>query len=221
MRIKQTTGAKGSLKWIQRLAEHHSGLFENELRAKGLLASDATLMWLSPLASDEWAEYRDTAFLDKIGYPSLAGELAAFWPSRGPQWDGLARDSSGQIYIIEAKAHRQEMVSSCQAGQVSLKKINEALANTKAVLGANLAADWLNGYYQYANRLALLHFLRSHRVKARLVFLYFTNDAAMGGPKSPAEWEESTIVVKSHLGLPVDGDIEGVVDIYIDSKLLA
>jgi hypothetical protein len=204
MRIKQIPGTKGSLKWIQRLAEHHSGLFETELGAKGLLAKGDTLTWISPLASDEWAEYRDAAFLDRIGCHSLAGKLAAFWPSRGPQWDGLARDSSGQIFIIEAKAHRQELASSCQAGEASLKKISAALEQTKAALGANPAADWLNGHYQYANRLALLRFLLDNDVKAHLVFLYFTNDAAMGGPRSPAEWEESTAVVKRHLGLPQD-----------------
>ena len=141
MRIKQPPGTKGSLKWIQRLSAHHSGLLETELRAKGVLASGNTLTWLSPLASDEWAEYRDAAFLDRIGCPSLAGKLAAFWPSRGPQWDGLARDGSGQIFIIEAKAHRQELASSCQAGEASLKKISAALEQTKSALGANPAAD--------------------------------------------------------------------------------
>jgi len=221
MRISQTPGTKGSLKWMQRLAGHHPGLFESALRAQGVLAVGATLTWLSPLANDDWAEYRDAAFLDKVGCASLADALAAFWPSRGPQWDGLAHDSSGQIYLIEAKAHRQELASSCQAGAASLKKISAALAQTRAALGALPAADWLHGHYQYANRLAMLHFFRSHGVRAHLVFLYFTNGTAMGGPTSPADWEPSTARVKRHLGLPADAGIEGVADIYIDSTSLA
>jgi len=52
------------------------------------------------------------------------------------------------------------------------------------------ARDWNQPYYQYANRLAFLHFMGTQGVAARLCFLYFTGDAAPGRtcPKSREAW---------------------------------
>jgi hypothetical protein len=219
MKVKQVPGNRGSLKWIQRLTARPE-LFERELRSAGALASAASIEWLSPIESDTWSEYRDDAFLSVIGQSNLSSALQAFWPKRGPQWDGLARDSTGAVYLIEAKAHLAEMASSCQASLASEQIITRAFAATKAKLGASPSGDWLRGYYQYANRLAHLHFLRDQGVDARLIFLYFTNDGDVGGPDSPDAWERSSQAVKQHLGLPTDGKIPGLHNIYVDSRVL-
>ena len=49
-----------------------------------------SLRWVSPLSSDGYREYSDSAFLDALGLPQHSKELSRFWPSGGPHWDTLA-----------------------------------------------------------------------------------------------------------------------------------
>ncbi len=44
--------------------------------------------WLSPLAGENYVEYRDGAFIEKIGAELRYRSLASFWPYRRPMWDG-------------------------------------------------------------------------------------------------------------------------------------
>lgn len=201
MRIEQPEGQRGSLKWIQRLVERAPDALTPSLIEAGVLSSESQLTWLSPLRQDAWAEYRDARFLDRIGQSHLARNLKNFWPRRGPQWDALAKDQSGRVLLFEAKAHSAEMASTCQADSQSRTVITVALEKTKQTLEARAETGWLNGYYQYANRLAHLCFLRSHGVDARLVFLYFTGDTDMKGPSSREEWSLPIEAVHAHLGL--------------------
>ena len=49
--------------------------------------------------------------------PAWRRLLQHFGPSVGPQWDGLARSDVGNILLVEAKAHIDELFSpACQAG---------------------------------------------------------------------------------------------------------
>ncbi|KUJ85192.1 hypothetical protein AVO45_16935 [Ruegeria marisrubri] len=119
-----------------------------------------TIEWVSPLAEDEYAEYRDEAFLDRLGIGHLTASLKDFWPQRGPQWDALGVTSSGPV-LVEAKAHVREFFSPpSQAGQRSRKQIDRAFASVRADLGVGRATDWSELYYQYANRIAFLWWLR-------------------------------------------------------------
>ena len=77
-------GERGSLKWIQRAVNHHPGILNEPILRK--LPSAVAIKWRSPLEADEFAEYRDADFLERIGAGGLADELSSFWPSRGPQW---------------------------------------------------------------------------------------------------------------------------------------
>jgi hypothetical protein len=38
------------------------------------------IQWLSPIASDDYAEYYDKEFLDRWGVVNLAVPLSTFWP---------------------------------------------------------------------------------------------------------------------------------------------
>jgi hypothetical protein len=71
------------------------------------------LGWRAPLESARFAEPRDRDFLAAIGCEDLADELAAFWPARGPVWDGLAvaeiPDKRDGVVLVEAKSHPQEV----------------------------------------------------------------------------------------------------------------
>lgn len=84
-RIKQSKGTKGSLKWIQLLINNHSDVLNERLIREVGLPGSLRIEWCSPLRSDEFAEYRDNAFLDRLGITLGNRSLSSFWPERGPQ----------------------------------------------------------------------------------------------------------------------------------------
>jgi hypothetical protein len=92
----------------------------------------------------------------------------AFWPSRGnpPNWDAVARieiAGRSEWLLVEAKGNVEELNSSCGAKlQGGRAQIEAVMTRTKDALGVAPERDWLNGYYQFANRLAVLHFLTSN-----------------------------------------------------------
>jgi hypothetical protein len=219
-RVPQDVGTRGSLKWIQRLVDTNPALLTDAIRASVGEQYDWTIDWVSPRRADDWAEYRDAQFLVKVGLPQHRDALAAFWPSGGPQWDALGISSSKDVILIEAKAHFDELTSHCGAGEGSRVLIDAALANTKTALAAAADADWSSPYYQYANRLAHLHFLRSLGVGARLAFVYFYGDTDMKGPMSPSEWKQRLSVVKAQLTISRPLEDVGVVDIFIPVQVL-
>ena len=75
--------------------------------------------------------------------------------------DGLTRTSSGRYLLIEAKANIPEFnTSPTGASEGSLHKIRKAFDETRAFLNVHSKTDWSECFYQYANRLAHLYFLR-------------------------------------------------------------
>ena len=133
-----------------------------------------------------------------------------FWPSRGNthNWDGVGiikvrgRD---EWILVEAKAHVGELISRCGASsRGGLGLIKRSLAETKQALGVDPQADWLQPYYQYGNRLAVLHFLvNKAKIPTRLVMVYFTGDRGMGSkcPKNKVGWLPAIQEMESHLGI--------------------
>lgn len=169
----------------------------------------APIRWVSPLADDNFREYRDGAFLDKLGVRLDCVPLGEFWPSNGPCWDALGRTDGGQVILLEAKAHVGEIDNSpSQAGEKSLPLIRESLESVKSYVGSRSPADWTTAFYQYANRLAHLYLLRTlNEVPAYLVNLYFLNadDMDYGRrfiPKTVAEWEDPITQQDRALGIP-------------------
>lgn len=194
MRIPQPLGSRGSLKWIQRAVATRPDLLQP--------AALPPIRWISPLAADDHAEYRDAGFLERIGQPHLAPALGAFWPGHGPQWDALGL-AGGTPVLVEAKAHVAEfMTPASQAGPESLARIRAALAMVQTDLGAAPGRDWSQLFYQYANRLAHLWFLHRHGVPAHLLLMGFLNDHDMGGPAAHETWEAAHHLADHVLGLP-------------------
>lgn len=215
-RIKQPVGTKGSLKWIQRLANRHPELFAARVQHALSKPSSWQIEWVSPLANDERAEYRDAGFLKRLKLDHLAPALKSFWPAGGPVWDGLALIPGG-VMLIEAKAHAGELASTCTAGAASKERIRKQLDATKRWAGAEESADWMNGFYQYANRLAHLRFLREQGIEAHLVFLYFCGDSEMPAfPRTQADWEDPLHIAYEHLGLARTP--AGVTNVFVDVK---
>jgi hypothetical protein len=219
-RFPQKHGERGSLKWIQRTVANPA-LLDGEI-LKGL-PSARSIIWRSPLASDEWAEYRDREFLERIGHGSLASSLQFFWPNRGPQWDALACSDAGDVLLVEAKAHIDEICSSPlgATAPASIEKIRAALQEAASYLEAEIRVPWEALFYQITNRLAHLYFLRKNNVRAWLVLVNFLNDHEMNGPRSEAEWEAAYLIVWHVLGLPKRHKLsQYIIHAYPDVRLL-
>jgi len=138
--------------------------------------SGESIHWLSPVVEDEYAEYFDGEFLQRLGLPPLAVSLSTFWPASGPRWDGLAKTSSGKILLVEAKAYVEEAVDyRSHAGSESLGRIHAALAEAKQAFGAAL--------------------------EAYLLFLNFADAPDGPEPCSVEQWRGANRLVKKCLGL--------------------
>ncbi len=155
------------------------------------------------MEADAYAEYRDGEFLDLLGLSHLREPLKDFWPERGPQWDALGQLDGGGVLLVEAKAHIGEMCSpGSAAGAASLARIAARLDKVAEALGASATrAPWTTHFYQLANRIAHLHFLRSHGVDAWLVLVNFLGDADMSGPQTAEAWAAAYSVASHVMGL--------------------
>jgi len=99
--------------------------------------------WLSPLRDDDYAEYYDQEFLERIGVNDLRMPLQEFWPKSGPRWDGLARTKEGKLILVEAKAHIEEAVDyRSKASANALARIEKRLDEAKSAFRANPNAPW-------------------------------------------------------------------------------
>jgi len=108
--------------------------------------------------------------------------------------------------LAEAKANHVEFCSGRSGATAgSLKTITRSLGKVKRDLGVHRQFSWTDSYYQYANRLATLWFLRMHNVPARLLFVYFTGDVFPDGRECPAtakDWQRLIEARRLTLGLP-------------------
>lgn len=133
------------------------------------------------------------------------------WPQRGnpPNWDAvgiLTVNGAREWLLVEAKANLQEIKSSCQASDAGGRPlIVRTLTETKERLGVAADCDWLDGYYQSANRIAVLGLLTEAGVGARLLNIYFTGDLGDAGRTCPSDangWHAALGALKEHIGLP-------------------
>ena len=201
MRVPQKKGTKGSLKWLQELINETPTLLQQHIN-QNLTIPLEPITWLSPLKSDQYAEYRDGSFLEVLGIGKFKSRLRDFWPRNGPQWDALGRVSAGGPYfLVEAKANIPEIMSSMGAkSEKSIALIRKSLSETRQFLKCKDSELWEKGFYQYANRIAHLYFLRQIcKVDAYLIFLYFLNDHTHI-PTTRDQWAGALELQKSLLG---------------------
>jgi hypothetical protein len=195
---------RGSQHWLQCVLDTQTTLIDVPLVA-ALGAPSMQLEWLRPARPESYREYRDLGALSALGVSSeVQHTLVEFWPRRGPLWDGLGRTAQGDMLLVEAKAQVPELASGrSQTGPESLKKISDRLAEVREFLAPKSVADWTHTFYQYANRLAFLYFLRHlHNLPAHLVFVYFINARDVKGPSTQAEWESALMLMYAAMGLP-------------------
>ena len=153
------------------------------------------------------AEWKGISFLPTDARNRIGEAWAEWWPQRGNahNWDAVAVLDGDEWLLVEAKAHLGELATSCAAVEGEGREmISRACAATRAALGAH-GVDWLTGYYQMANRLAFLHFMKQNGVAARLLFVYFVGDQRTGGtvaPQTEAGWLPALEAQDTHLELP-------------------
>jgi hypothetical protein len=159
--------------------------------------------------------------------PAKGGWDAALPTHRtGPNWDAIGRLRYGikeEWLLVEAKANTQELLSECGAKDTeSIKLIRKTLNRTKAALGVAGACDWMRPYYQFCNRLAVLHVLSHAGSASRLLYIYFCGDVGDGGrtcPASEAEWTEALAKLGSHVGLPANHSLNNRIHkCFIDAR---
>lgn len=137
--------------------------------------------------------------------------MGGFWPRRGPNWDALARVALPHpaVLVIEAKSHRSEMTSCYGGGRESVKIIEVAFHKTQQWLQPQKHREWKSPFYQFANRLAHLYFLRKNAYSkhgSRMCIsraIHTIQRAASNGmtdcARSALNWESATAKSKDWL----------------------
>ena len=223
MRVVDKKDARGSLKWIRSAVNENVEYFNQEVRASCHFNDTMNIEWVSPLASDDFAEYRDEAFLERLGVNLQKKKLTDFWPNLGPQWDALGRVAGGGVLLLEAKANIPENISpGTGASKNSKDLIEKSLEETKTYLRVEPSISWSGKFYQYANRLSHLYLLRElNGIPAYLVFVYFIGDKDVKGPDTIGEWKEAISVAKGVLGLGQENPLSKyIAEVFINVREL-
>ena len=217
---KSRIATKGSQSWMQQCVKRkHQPLEQAIAQAVGRPGSEVE--WKSPLPPS-YREARDGKVFELLGIQPTRRALKDFWPQRGSVWDALAVVDD-QYILIEAKAHIPELISGgSKAAGSSLQTIVSSLNQTRKSLAPKSRVNWaMSPFFQYANRLAFLQFLREdNRIPAHLVFLYFTHDEIMGGPESTEEWRGALRLMEASLGISNHRLTPFIHKIFIDSRAL-
>jgi hypothetical protein len=183
-RRERPANTERSEHWLRVAVNEHTAALNAKIIGLFNWHSSERIEWVSPIASDNYAEYFDDEFLIKLDVRNKKVSLKTFWPAGGPRWDGLAKTLSGKLILVEAKAHIGEIVSQTRASPRSLKKIQAAITSTKRAFEAPDEAPWESPFYQYANRLAHLYFLRElNELDANLLFVYFADAPDVPAPE--------------------------------------
>jgi hypothetical protein len=110
--------------------------------------------------------------------------------------------------LVEAKSNHPEFSTPPSgASKKSKEQIERSLNRVKRHLKVHRFFPWTGTYYQYANRLACVWFLRENDIDARLVFIYFTGDTFPDEtpcPATEAQWKNLLEARRLTLGLPLE-----------------
>lgn len=214
---------KGSQRWLQLAVDRAPHVLNQPLTA-ALGRPGPEVEWISPRREHRFQEFRDEDVCIRCELTTPLRRLADFWPRGGPVWDGLARVGR-DVVLLEAKAHIPEIVSPrSRAGEPARGRIVQSMREVQQSLSPKSVGyvDWTGTFYQYANRVAFLHFFREqNRQPVHLVNLYFVNAQDVHGPTSIDEWKGALTVVKSYLGLGRHRLSKYTHDLFVAVNLIA
>lgn len=180
------------------------------------------ICWISPLAGRNYRLHRDD-LLTALGLERYQQRLDTFWPPNMPEWDGLSvmQVSNEAIFLVEAKAYLQETRTSMKAKRPeSVQMIRTSLKETQSFMQAVTPRDWTKPYYQVANRLAFLYFLRVVcNQPAYLAFVNFMDDRTVKYPASRDDWQRHFMDVYTHLGITRRSPLmERVLEVHLSAR---
>lgn len=183
----------------------------------------------------EWKGAYIPTLMARGDWGEIERKWKEFWPCSNsqqgqPSWDG-AFTCGEEIVIVEAKAHISELKSvGCGAEKDRRAKITAALDRAKEYFGADKGNDWLDRYYQMANRLAFICFLNEVcGVKAKLLGIYFlggmdkakSTDKRAKSVKHIQDWREAINEEYTALGIKDNGKVkEYAQSVFIDCNSL-
>ena len=196
----------------------HLGYHREYFSLKTLNATSGNLIqWLDFGFSKENAPLRDDKeFLgvEFIKDSQVQEKWKSFWATTGnsQNWDAVGKihfDTHDEWLLVEAKSYTGELKSNCGATKpTSKQKIFSALEKTSQAFcnRTEPVKNWLENYYQYANRLAVLYFLMKEcvpQVNARLLFIYFygENRENLECPQNEQEWLPAIQAMNDWLGM--------------------
>ena len=224
----------GSEYQLLRFLGHHRNFLDNEI-LKSLNKKDVRLEWLDyPADKTRFSLDKELkgieCFKKEPNYDFIKSEWEKFWPQKGntQNWDGIFKINN-EWYFVEAKAHADEVNSSCGASSSdSIAKITNAFTQTIKKFNAQSTAEsWVSKddkAYQLANRLSFIVFYEKVGIKARLVYINFINGydkpGTHGKMSIPDEnkWKEIWEQEYKMLGLSEES-LKGVLfHVYIDCE---
>jgi hypothetical protein len=211
----------------------HLGYHREYLTLKTLgVTGGNTIEWLDfkfspknvPLKND-----REFIGLEFIKDTQVQEKWKSFWAKHGnsQNWDAVGKihfANRDEWLLVEAKGHISELHSDCGAENLTSKqKILSALKKTSQAFGnqSKSVEVWLENYYQYANRLAALHFLMNEcvpSVNTRLLFIYFyaENRGNMECPQNEQEWLPAIQAMNEWLGIDKNCELsKRVYDLFL------
>lgn len=211
---------RGRQQWLKAAIDQHPQLLLRAFQRAKVIGRDLTLSWQSPVKADGFKEYRDQAALKRAGLPHLATAFKAFWPARGPAWDGIATASDGTPIFIDATAPIPSAASpAARIAPDSRSPIQRSLQATRRVYASRAGAAWGGVFDRYTSRLAHQYFLRELTgVQSALVFLHFAHAKDANGPRSEAEWKAAIRRIHAELGLRSDMKKFGVYEVFVDVR---
>lgn len=209
--------------WLRKLINNNKEILNNYLVESQIVKQNDAIEWVSPVSEDNFAEYYDEEFLDRLGIDvnTLRVPLKEFWPKSGPRWDGLGRTNTKKYFLIEAKAHIEETVDYCTLAKskLSIDLISSSIDKAQKFYSNNKKAYWQKPFYQYANRLAHLYYLRElNQLNAYLIFIYFCNATDVEKPTNKDEWVGHIRTVEKVFAL--NSKCKNKINLLIDTNIL-
>ena len=211
----------GSEWHLMRFMARHRNLLEKAIRESiGNVKDVEAFDWFdfkfggSGITSDN--ELKGLSFLGES--QSIKGYIKSDWQS----WDAIFK-LEDSFYLVEAKAHIEEMRSDCSSDEIkSQEKIKDYICNNLNGLGISINRDMcLVNYYQLANRLATAAFLKNNGIDARCIYIYFMN-----GYEKPNDFKNASAEMfideinkeKAFLGLEGEHLEDLLYHVFIDAK---
>ena len=194
---------------LRMLARHRKSFNSKILSTLGY--SDKEIDWLDYKYDTKQfipdREFIGIEFLESSpNYQQLKDSWKRYWPSNknAQNWDAICKIDEEWI-LIEAKAHKGEIISDSSASEKSKQFISARFDKIKAKYGITSKDDWNKTYYQKANRILFLDYLTENKIQAKLLFVYFKNGYKKGGKQmgvtSITEWQNLLKEQDDYLGI--------------------